>query len=521
VAATSAGYHEHRGVPLDERLDDYSRSGIMERRRFYYDFERKLQLLNMDSLSEQDRADLAILHDQINLSLLDLNRIQSFRHNPTLYVELAGDAIFNPFVLEYAPQAKRFQQIIQRLRRMPVLFEQARDNLADAPQVWNRVAREENEGNIELIDRTLRAAAPPELKAEYENAAKPALDALRKFNTYLEKDLSRHTASWRLGQEKYSQKFKYTLETDKPVSEVLAQAEAALQQTRREMAELAAPQDVPTALARIAGHHPVPENYLDEARRDLQQATEFVRSAKLVPLPASSNLQVIPTPEFMRGIYGVGGFNPSPPLEPQLRAFYWVTPIPTDWPRERIESKLREYNEYGLQELTIHEAMPGHSVQFEYANQVAPKGRRLLRTLYGNGPYVEGWAVYAQQIMSDAGYLNNSRDLRLTYLKWILRSIANAIIDIRLQTMDMSEEEAKDLMIRQTYQEEQEATAKIQRAQLSSCQLPTYFVGWRGWLDTRKNYQQKQGAAFQLSEFHERALKLGAVPMASLPKLLQ
>ena len=173
----------------------------------------------------------------------------------------------------------------------------------------------------------------------------------------------------------------------------------------------------------------------------------FVREKGLVTLSERSNLQVIETPEFMRGIYGVGGFDPAPALEPQLGAFYWITPIPKDWPKERIESKLREYNNYGLQELTIHEAMPGHYVQFEYANDVQPQARRLLRSVFSNTPYVEGWAFYTQQMMSDEGYLNNSKELRLSFYKQALRALANTILDVRLQTMGMTDQQALDLMI--------------------------------------------------------------------------
>jgi uncharacterized protein (DUF885 family) len=230
---------------------------------------------------------------------------------------------------------------------------------------------------------------------------------------------------------------------------------------------------------------------------------------------------VIETPEFMRGIYGVGGFNPAPPLEPQLGAFYWITPIPKNWPPARIESKLREYNNYGLQELTIHEAMPGHYVQLEYANDVQPVSRRLLRTILANTPYVEGWAVYTQQMMSDEGYLDNSKALWLTFYKQILRVLANTILDIRLQTMGMTDQEALDLMMKDTFQEKEEATAKLQRAQLSSCQLPTYFVGWKGWLDVREHYKQRKGSSYSLKEFNERALKESGVPLPALDALLQ
>ena len=158
-------------------------------------------------------------------------------------------------------------------------------------------------------------------------------------------------------------------------------------------------------LARIADRHATPDSYMADARQDLAEARAFVEQKHLLTLPPRSNLQVIPTPDFMRGIYSVGGFDPAPALEPQLGAFYWVTPVPASWPKERAESKLREYNFYKLKLLTIHEAMPGHYVQMEVANDVQPKSRRVLRSVFGNNPYIEGWAEFATQTMLDEGFL--------------------------------------------------------------------------------------------------------------------
>ena len=287
------------------------------------------------------------------------------------------------------------------------------------------------------------------------------------------------------------------------------------------MAKLAAPKTVEQALNEIAQQHATPETYLDEARKDLAQTTAFVKEKGLLTMPARANLQVTETPEFIRGIYAVGGFVPAPALEPQLGAFYWVTPIPKTWTQARIDSKLREYNRYGMQQLTVHEAMPGHYVQFEYANDVQPESRRLLRNVFGSGPYIEGWAFYTQQMMSDEGYLADQPGMRLTMLKQMLRGIANTILDIRLQTMGMTDQQALDLMIQETYQEKEEATAKLQRAQLSSCQLPTYFAGWKSWLDTREQFQKARGSAYSLRDFHERALKESAVPMSVLGGLIR
>ncbi|HTW66858.1 MAG TPA: DUF885 domain-containing protein [Bryobacteraceae bacterium] len=521
VSATSAGYHEHNGIHLDDQLDDYSAAGIDQQHKFYSDFHTRLASIQQNALSAEDQADYQIIDNAVNLSLLELDQIQSYRHNPTVYVELVGNALFNPFVLNYAPLETRYRQIIERMEKIPALMQQGEANLVDAPEVWNRVAREENDGNLDLIDKTLRAQAPDAVKADYDKAAGPALDALRGFTKFLKDDLSKKTSDWRLGKEQYDQKFAYTLISGKKPEQVLTEAEAALNDLRAQMAKLAAPLTVKQALDKIAKDQTTPAAFMDQAKMDLAEATNYVREKHLVTLDSTSNLQVIPTPEFMRGIYAVAGFNPAPALEPQLGAFYWVTPFSPNMPKASVESKLREYNRYGLMEITIHEAMPGHYVQFQFANALEPKSRRVLRSIYGNGPYVEGWAQYAQQMMSDEGFMNTNPDLQLSMLKITLRAVANAILDIRLQTMGMTEQQALDLMINDTYQEKEEAVAKIQRAQLSSCQLPMYFLGWRGWLETREQYKMRKGSAFNLEQFHDAALKESAVPLPLLGGLLQ
>ena len=520
ISATQAGYHTHNGAALDEMLDDMSPAGMSAQRSFYTGIQNRAATLDRESLDKEQEADLEIIKSNVALSLLELDTIQNYKHNPTVYVEAAGAALFAPYVLNYAPIEKRFEQIAKRIEKMPEFFENAKGNLIDAPEVWNRVAQEENQGNIDLIDKTLRGAVPPPQKAAFEAAAAKAIPALRKFNSWLKDTLSRKTSDWRLGREKYGRKFEYTLATGKTPEQLLAEAEAELKKTREEMAKLAAPKSIKQALDDVAKQHAAPDTYMNEARNTLEQATSFVRDKGLLTVPTSGNLQVIETPEFMRGIYAVGGFNPAPALEPQLGAYYWVTPIPKSWSKERAESKLREYNNYGLQHLTVHEAMPGHYVQFEYANHVEPTWRRALRSIYGNGPYIEGWAFYTQQMMTDEGYLAGQAGMRLTLYKQILRGVANTILDIRLQTMGMTDQQALDLMINDTYQEKEEATAKLQRAQLSSCQLPTYFAGWQGWLDARNQYREKKGAAFSLRDFHERALKESAVPLPVLNRLL-
>ena len=223
----------------------------------------------------------------------------------------------------------------------------------------------------------------------------------------------------------------------------------------------------------------------------------------------------------MRGIYGVGGFNAAPPLQPQLGAFYWITPIPKTWPKARVESKLREYNNYGLQQLTIHEAMPGHYVQLEYANDVQPEVAPPAAEHVRQHALRRGMGVYAQQMMSDEGYLNNSKGLRLTLLKQMLRVLANTILDVRLQTMGMTDQQALDLMIKDTYPGE--GGSDGQAAAGAALVVPVADVLRRleGMAARARAIQAAKGSAFSLREFHERALKESGVPLPELEKLLK
>jgi len=506
---------------LDDELDDFSPAGIQALRSFLDGIDARIAKQPRETLDPEQRADLDIIHGAVGADRFELDEAQGYRHNPTSYVELIGNALYVPYILRDGPAAVRYDHIIHRLLALPRLIGQAQANLVDSPEIWNRVAREENAGNIDLIDSTLRADCPAEQRARFEQAAAPAIAALRRFSGWLESDLSKRTSDWRLGKERYARKFALVLATDKTPDELLAEAERDLDKVRAEMVKLAAPMSVEQALDAVARQHATPATYLAEAQSSLVQATAFVKAKQLLTLPANGNLKVIETPVFMRGIYGVGGFNPAPALEPALGAFYWITPIPSDWPQTRVDSKLREYNDSMMQHLTVHEAMPGHYVQAEYANQIEPQSRRVLRNLYGNTPYIEGWAVYGQQLMAEQGYRADTPGYQLTLQKQMLRVLANSILDIRLQTLGMTDEQALELMIKKTYQEQEEATAKLQRAKLSSCQLPTYYAGYKGWLAVRDHYRTERGADFSLREFHERALREGAVPLPILDRLLQ
>jgi uncharacterized protein (DUF885 family) len=273
-------------------------------------------------------------------------------------------------------------------------------------------------------------------------------------------------------------------------------------------------------LQTVSDEHTQRVQLLQTVKGDLEGIKQFIRDKKIVSLSDRENLKVIPTPPFMRGIYSVAGFASAPPLEPNAEAQYWVTPIDPSMPDDKAESKLREYNKYALQWLTIHEALPGHYIQAEHANNLQPAGRRVLRNLLGNGACVEGWAEYIAQVMMDEGFLDNNPKFHLVMRKLRLRLLANTILDIRMQTMNMSDAEAMNLMVNECFQTQAEADGKLRRAKLSSTQLPTYYVGKRDWLQLRKDYQAAAGPSFSMIEFHNKVLDQGPLPIMYLRQIV-
>ena len=453
---------------------------------------------------------------------------------------------FSPSLTTSRPQSVRLNDILSRIAAIPVFLGQARADLLDSDPIFIKVAAGENEGNVDLIQNTIANAVKtdPRLKARFDQVAPPAVAALQSFSKWLTSDLAgrKTNRTWRLGKELYAQKFRLVMETPITPDQVLAEAEAALKSTRAQMLQLAIPlhkqyfpdhgdhadltpqqrenKIISEVIERISDDHPKRDQLIETAQQNLIGIRQFIIDHKIVTLSPHDNLKVIATPPFMRGIYSVAGFHSAPPLDPTAEAQFWVTPIDPKTPDAMAESKLREYNNWVLKWLCIHEALPGHYVQAEHANAIQPVTRRLVRSLYGNGAYVEGWAEYGAQVMMHQGFANNDPRYRISYLKVWLRAIANSILDIRMQTMGMTDDQAMSLMMDDTFQTRAEAIGKLQRAKLSSTQLPTYFVGTSEWWRLRQAYQKAKGSSFTLAEFHNRALDQGALPVPWLHDLL-
>jgi len=553
ATASSAGYHTYvdpktgKTVALDAELDDMSLQSMATQRAFYARWRERFRTeAPPASLDPQDAAEWQLIDDQIGLNLLEFDKIQNYRHNPTVPVELIGNALFLPLTQNYAPHDVRIGHVLARVQQIPRLLDQVKAYLNDADPIFVSTAISENGGNIDLIQSTIAQEIPPgsPLKAEYDRVAPPAIAALQNFSKWLADDLGKQPSprTWRLGKELYDRKFRLVMETDITPDQLLADAQQELKAVRAEMLQLALPMHarmfpghgdhsdltgrdrenkiIGEVLDKISEEHPRRDDLQKDIEADLVGIRRFIREKKIVSLPSRDNLKVIPTPPFMRGIYSVAGFHSAPPLEPQAEAEYWVTPIDPKMPEAQAESKLREYNNYTLEWLSLHEALPGHYVQFEHLNDIQPESRRLVLSLFGNGAYIEGWAEYGAQVMMDEGFLDNDPKFRMMMRKIRLRVLSNAILDIRMQTMGMTDEQAMDLMTNDAFQTKAEAEGKLLRAKLSSTQLPTYYVGLREWLAFRKRYQEAAGKNFDMQKFHDLVLDQGPLPVPVVEKLV-
>jgi hypothetical protein len=547
--ATQNGLHRYvdprtgRVMLLDQMLDDFSPAELTRQREFYQGFRQRLEKLQLHGLDPQTEADYELLQNAIGFALYSIDEEQFYTWKPQMYSENLGSALFSNISLEYADKNTRARDLAARLEKVPAFLDQAMQNLNASNDVFRRVAVESIDGVRDLVKgmgADFVRGTPSE--SQYTKAQPAALAALDKYSKFVSEALpGRSQRDWRMGKERFDKKFRYYLEVSGTPEDLLRAAEDSMRVTREEMLKLAAPlhrQWFPThsytalaheayitavvgeVLAKIGAEHVSRDSLVREGEMDVAMLETFVRDHSILSLSDFSNLRVIPTPLFMRGIYGVAGAVFAPALEPNLSTFYWVTPISTSWTNEQAEAKMREYNRYKFLQISIHEAVPGHAVQGEYANRVTPEWRRLLRVIYGNTPYIEGWAVYAEHMMEAAGV--NAGDpvkMHLNALKGMLRIYMNTIIDVRLHTMNLLGDSAVAMMMREAFQEKPEAVAKLQRAQLDYVQLMTYMAGVEEWTNLRGDVEKKEGASFNACRYHDRVLLYGPVPVPTVRKL--
>jgi uncharacterized protein (DUF885 family) len=533
VWATYVGEHKY-----DHLIGDFSKEAIQEEILRLRLFEEKMRYIDTLKLNSINKVDYKILENEVNDQLLSLEELKPSENSPVMYSYLIGGSINSLISRDFALFRDRLRNVSSRLKQIPILLRQAEANLKNPPEVQTTTAIKQNMGNINLIKNDLAKLLKeaPDMQDSLKEPMEEAVKALESYQMFLEKDLlPRSTGDFRLGKELFEKKLKYTLQSDLTPEEMVKRAEEELIAVRKRMFDLAMPLHeklfpghkraqegqmlenlvIKEVLDSIATDHPTKDELLAVCRQNLKEQEEFVRQKDLVDLTGINPLEVDWEPEFSRGV-AVAGLDSPGPLDKNLKSFFRVAPVPEDWSKEQEESYLREYNNYMLKELSIHEAMPGHYVQGFYENQFPS----LLRSIFGSGPYVEGWAVYAERMMIQAGYLNYDPRMELTQLKMYLRAIINAILDTKIHAGNMSKDEAIKLMTEAGFQELSEAEGKWVRASLTSTQLSTYFVGFQELLDLEKAYRQKVGEKFSQKEFNQKLLSYGAPPVRILKEII-
>jgi uncharacterized protein (DUF885 family) len=539
VWATEMGFHA-----VDGKLDSFSPAAratqlewLRRERRHFADFDP-------GRLALDDRVDRDILLHHLDGEIFEMESLRPWQNDPLLYTQLAGNSIHLLLEREVRPLEDRLRDACTRLGEFPRLLGEARQNLDNPPHVYTQTAIRQTQGIAQILQEALpRVAKGTILEEDVQRATQEAGRALDAYTRFLEDDLlPRSNGDVRLGRKRFDRKLELVLQTDLSSREIRRRAERECLRVRREMYDIAlplyremfpdsvppgavggggAPSDsamqrtVRAVLERIAIKHPWPHELLGVCRAAVDSLTRFVAARHLVDLDSTQSLVVEWTPDFARGV-AVAGLDAPGPLERRAGAAYDVQPVPQDWRYAQAESYLREYNYYMLQVLSMHEAVPGHFVQLCHAGRCASP----VRSLFANAPFVEGWAVYAERLTVDAGYMHGDKRLALEQRKLYLRTVLNALLDIGVHCDGMTEDEGVAMLREQGFQEESEARGKWRRAQLGSTQLCAYFVGVQEILDLRAADRARLGAAWSTHDFNERLLAHGAPPVRHLRALL-
>lgn len=536
ISATQIGDHR-----FDDRIDDLSADGREKAMAVARDLLARLDGIKTGALSRENQVDAAILRNQLESEIWRNEVLQAWQWNPMEYSDAAGSAIYGLMAREFAPLHERLKSATARIEKIPEIFAAARANLdpARVPKIHAETVAKQNRGILSLVD-TFITPHLGELEAADRERLEKAIAGLKaavaEQQEWLDKTLVPKAAGdFRLGAEKYDRKLRFALDSSLSREEIGKRARAEMERVRGEMYEIArgvlkdrpgapALPDQPTddqrqgaieaALELAYADKPARDQVVADARKALDESTAFVREHDLVTLP-DAPVDIILMPEFQRGV-AVAYCDSPGPLDKNLKTFYAVSPIPDDWTQAQVDSFLREYNSRMIHLLSIHEGTPGHYLEGWHSAKFPSTLRAVLRS----GLFAEGWAVYTERMMQQEGYLGGDPLFHLVQLKFYLRTIANAILDQGVHVEGWSREQAMHLMTHDAFQQEREAAGKWVRAQLTSAQLPTYFVGAQEHFDTRRAAEEKLGDAFNLKAYHDGILSFGAPPVRYARELL-
>lgn len=498
------------------------------------------QLLRVDpsQLSANNRTDWAVLKTQLESERWGIQGLRSWAWNPASYN--VAEPIATLLNTDYAPLVQRLRTVSQRLAAVPAYYAAAKASVDHPTREHTQLAIQQNGGALDVLGAELdQRLATSKLgareRAKFQQRLVAARAAVEDYIAWLKVLDDRQAKDggardFRLGAALYEKKFSYDIQSGGSAEQLYQRALAEKERLHARMAMIADqlwPQVFPATppppdrlvkigqvIAKLSEQHAKREEFFDVVRQQIPSLEAWVRDHQLVELDPSRPLQVRLTPVYQRGV-SIASINAPGPYDPTAKTYYNVSPLDNYTP-EQAESFLREYNNWILQILNIHEAVPGHYVQLIHAN----KSPSRIKAVFGNGAMVEGWAVYAERMMLESGYGNNAPEMWLMYSKWNLRSVSNTILDYRVHVLGLSEADALKLLTTEAFQSETEARGKWRRVQLSQVQLTSYFAGYSAIYDYRERLKAELGERFDLKRFHEKFLSYGSAPVAVIESLM-
>lgn len=498
--------------------------------------QKALSQFDPQALTANELIDYKLLTNLVESMTWDIERLKAWQWDPSTYNVAGGFAqIINE---KFAPIDERLMSVLARLENVPAYYEAARQNISDPTLEHTQLAIMQNQGAFTVLsDDLIKQVDASGLTAEQQRLFKQRFDAAISavkqhidWLTALEKTLTENGArDFRIGETLYEEKFAFDIQSSMTAKQLYNKAVADKNLVQQEMAKITdtiwskyintpKPTDEKLAIRQLidvlSSQHVKRENFVAEVRKQIPQLIQFVNDKQLLTLDPKKPLIVRETPEYMRGFAGASISAPGP-YDQGGNTYYNVSPL-DGMSDESAESYLREYNHWILQVLNIHEAIPGHYSQLVFSNQ-SPS---LVKSLFGNGAMIEGWAVYAERMMLEQGYGNFEPEMWLMYYKWNLRVICNTILDYSIQVNGMGEQEVINLLENEAFQQRTEAEGKWRRATLSQVQLTSYYAGYREIYDFREQRKAEQGDKFDLKQFHEQFLSYGSAPVKFIKQLM-
>lgn len=533
MAASQVGLAQYDSIL--EIPDEVSRDRLLS---FYKKYLEFFAALPDDELSFSQRTDKKLIMNELEASLWGIESFKAYEWNPSIYN--LGRAVSAVLEKESRPLEDRLKDLNEKLTKTPEYYQAAKNNIVKPTKEHLQLAIQQNDGLQDYLNKDVKKQVR---KSKLSSEEKKILNqkliatslAAKRYITFLAGILANPDSvgglrSFRIGSDLYRKKFGYELQIESTPEELYRAALVAKEEMRSKMFEAAIelypkfygeklpPKDrqkvIENVVQKVVKNHSKPTDFIESVRKQLPELTKFINEKNILELDPTKPLEVRETPLYERGI-AVASIDSPGPYDTSRETYYNVIPI-NHLSSKQKESYLREYNDLTLQILNIHEAIPGHYTQLVYSN----KSPSLIKSIFGNNPMVEGWAVYTERMMLEQGYGNNDPELWLMYYKWFLRVVTNTIIDYEIHNKDLSKADAMKLMTVDAFQEKAEAEAKWNRATVTQVQLASYFAGFTEIFALRELMKEKKGPEFNLKNFHETFLSFGSAPVKEIKKLM-